>query len=212
MSDGLSKSIDNSAPGRNAPVLSFLETRRSVAMTMMSEPGPSPDQLEHMLTIAARVPDHGMLAPWRFIVFEDRARYDVSELIGDVFDAENQSIEQKQRETQSKLFSRILTHAPLVIAVVSRTNPAAKIPVWEQHLSAGAVCMNLVHAAHAHGFVANWLTGWPSYSPGVQRLMGVENDEAIAGLIFIGSSNETPTDRKRPDISSLTTRWLASAG
>jgi nitroreductase len=141
-------------------LLTLLETRRSVAMTLLIDPGPSKDQLRRMLTIAARVPDHGALQPWRFIVIDGEARKHASERLAPIFAAENEAMEPARREKFTGVISRLLIHAPLIVVVVSRTDPAMRIPAWEQDLSAGAVCMNLLHAAHALGFAGTWLTGW----------------------------------------------------
>jgi nitroreductase len=102
----------------------------------------------------------------------------------------------------------LLTHAPLIVVVVSRTDPAMRIPAWEQDLSAGAVCMNLLHAAHALGFAGTWLTGWAAYSAGAHRLLGITASEKVAGIVYIGTAKEVPADRKRPDIDAIVTRWI----
>jgi nitroreductase len=121
-------------------LLTLLETRRSVAMTLLTDPGPSKDQLRRMLTIAARVPDHGALQPWRFIVIDGEARKQASERLAPIFAAENEAMEAAQREKFTGVISRVFTHAPLIVIVVSRTDPAARIPagsrIFQQALSA----------------------------------------------------------------------------
>jgi len=112
-----------------------------------------------------------------------------------------------QREKLTGIISRVLTHAPLIVIVVSRTDPSARIPAWEQDLSAGAACMNLLNAAHALGFAASWLTGWAAYSPGARSLLGVAANEKVAGIIHIGTAKDTPTDRKRPHVDAIVTHW-----
>lgn len=189
--------------------LSFLEKRRSVAMTMLGEPGPNREELRRMLTIAARVPDHGGLEPWRFIVIDGDGLGQVGGLLTSIFLAENTMLEPERREKFASSIARSFMHLPLVIIVVSRPDPAARIPVWEQELSAGAVCMNLLHAAGALGFAGSWLTGWTAYSEGARRMLGIATAEKIAGVVPIGTAIQTPTERKRPDIDQITTRWKA---
>jgi len=109
-----------------------------------------------------------------------------------------------QREKFTGVISRVLTHAPLIVIVVSRTDPTARIPAWEQDLSAGAVCMNLLHAAHALGFAGTWLTGWAAYSAGGRRLLGITASKKVAGIVYIGTAKEMPADRKRPESASVT--------
>jgi nitroreductase len=185
--------------------LTFLERRRSVAM--LGEPAPSPEELRRMLTIAARVPDHGSLEPWRFIVVDGNARQEAGQRLEQMFLVENATMEPGKAEKFAGLIKRIFVHAPLVVIVVSRADPTARIPIWEQELSSGALCMNLLHAAGALGFGGSWLTGWAAYSDGAQRALGVGRDEKIAGIIHIGTPKEAPADRKRPNIEALTTRW-----
>jgi nitroreductase len=143
-----------------------------------------------MLTIAARVPDHGALQPWRFIVIDGEARKHASERLAPIFAAENEAMEPAHREKFTGVVSRVLTHAPLIVIVVSRSDPAARIPAWEQDLSAGAACMNLLHAAHALGFAGTRLTGWEAYSAGGHRLLGITASEKVAGIVYIGTAKE----------------------
>jgi len=182
-------------------LLLHLAQRRSVKPLDMHGPGPTDEQILQILTVAARVPDHGKLAPWRFIVFDGEARMRAGQKLAAVFaglhpqaDAARVALEEKR-----------LTHAPLVIGVVSTAAEHVKIPVWEQVLSAGAVCMNLTLAATALGFRTAWLTDWFAYEPAALAAFGVQSGEKIAGFIHIGRSNSEPIDRVRPDISALTT-------
>lgn len=188
-------------------LLSFLETRRSVGMTALSEPGPSASELRRILTIAARVPDHGGIEPWRFIVLAGEARQRASEGVSKLYAAENTAMDPERRDKFTAIMGRALTYAPVIVLVVSRADAAARVPVWEQELSAGAACMNLTVAAQASGYGATWLTGWAAYSPGVNALFGLAESEKVAGIIHIGTAKEVPPDRKRPDIDALTTYW-----
>ena len=182
--------------------LDLLVRRRSVAPQAMSGPGPDAAELETMLTIASRVPDHGKLAPWRFLVIEGDARHRFGDTIAATFLAD----EPDANEDRIRLEKGRLARAPLVIGVVSRVRPHGKIPDWEQLLSAGAVCMNLSVAANAMGFVTAWLTEWLAYDRRILDALGLEADERMAGFIHIGRATETPSDRPRPALAGIVTR------
>ena len=184
--------------------LDVLATRRSAPPPTLSAPAPSAEQLDLLLTIASRVPDHGKLAPWRFIVFAGEGRAKAGEVIADVFAAANPEAALKRLELEQKRFG-----APLVIGVVSRAAPHAKIPEWEQVMSAGAVCMNLMAAANAMGFATSWLTEWYAYDRAVLERFGVEAHEKMAGFIHIGTAPEPREDRVRPALIDLVTTFGA---
>jgi nitroreductase len=183
--------------------IELLARRRSAPALALVEPGPTAQEIDTMLGIAARVPDHGKLAPWRFIVFAGDGRDRAGAIIADVFAAANPGADASQLATESKRFSL----APLVIAVVSRAGPNAKIPEWEQVLSAGAVCMNLIVAANALGYTTVWLTEWYAYDRTVLDRLGVAADEKIAGFIHIGRAPGPREDRVRPVLSDIVTRF-----
>src|ERR1700710_53815 len=184
-------------------IIDFLKTRRSVKPREMSGPGPSPAELETILPGGARVPDHGKLAPWRFIVFEGDARARAGEIIANVFTRKNP----QAPATDVEVEKRRLMDAPLVIAVVSFTRPHPKVPEWEQQLSAGASAMNIVTAATALGYGANWLTGWWAVGPGGLGGLGVEAGEKKRGFIHIGTPSKPNEDRPRPALSEIVTRF-----
>ena len=183
--------------------IEFLKTRRSVKPREMRGPGPSRAELETILTIGSRVPDHGKLAPWRFIVFEGEARARAGEIIAGVFARNNPQAEAADVELEK----RRLMDAPLVVAVVSFTRPHPKVPEWEQQLSAGASAMNIVTAASALGYGANWLTGWFAFDRDVLEGFGLKRDEKIAGFIHIGTPTRPNEDRPRPALSDIVTRY-----
>jgi nitroreductase len=183
--------------------LDLLKTRRSAPPIILTTPGPTAQELDLLLTIAARVPDHGKLAPWRFIIFEGEARDRAGELIAAVFAAKNPGADAAQIAGERKR----LALAPLVIAVVSRAAPHVKIPEWEQVLSAGAVCMNLVVAANAMGFATTWLTEWYGYDRAALTALGLAENEKIAGFIHIGRAPSPREDRVRPEVGALVTRF-----
>ncbi len=183
--------------------IDFLKTRRSVKPREMTEPGPSPEELETILTIGARVPDHGKIAPWRFVVFEGEARARGGAVIAEVFARKHPEATAADVTTEQGR----LSEAPLVIAVVSSPKPHPKVPVWEQELSAGASCMNIVAAATALGYGANWLTGWIAYDRDVLTGLGLAAHEKLAGFIHIGTRTRPNDDRPRPALSDVVTRF-----
>jgi nitroreductase len=183
--------------------IDLLKTRRSVKPREMSGPGPSPAELETILTVGARVPDHGKLAPWRFIVFEGDAGLRAGEVISKVFARKNPAAQPAEIDLEK----RRLTDAPLVIAVVSFTRPHPKVPPWEQELSAGASAMNIVTAATALGYGACWLTGWFAFDRDVLDGLGLKADEKLVGFIHIGTPSKTSEDRPRPSLTDIVTRF-----
>lgn len=187
-------------------VLDRLEMRRSVPAARLVAPGPSASELRRILTVASRVPDHGGLAPWRFVVVEKDARAALAErLAGACLAAAGEGDEHATR-TAGKLRA-LFGQPPLVVVVVSCPRPGAKIPAGEQVLSAGAACMNLVTAATALGFGANWLTGWAATHPAARPILGLAEGESVAGVIPVGTAAEAPPDRPRPDLLAIVSTW-----
>lgn len=183
--------------------IELLSTRSSFKAAVLAAPGPSAGEIDKILTIACRVPDHGKLAPWRFILFEGPARFAAGAAIAAAFRAKYPDAKPDQVEFEGKR----LAQAPLVIAVVSRAAPHVKIPEWEQVLSAGAAAMNLVLAAHALGYGANWITGWYAYDRGVLDTLGLAPHERIAGFIHIGTPSGPVQDRPRPPLGEIATKF-----
>lgn len=189
-------------PVMNA-TLKMLKTRRSAPPATLRGPGPDAAQLETLLTIASRVPDHGKLAPWRFIVFEGDGRARAGEVLARAFLAANPDADEKRLSLERTRLSL----APLVVAVISRAGPHVKIPEWEQQLSAGAACMNLIAAATAMGYAACWLTDWFAYDRAALEGLGVAPNERPAGFIHIGRNDEPREDRVRPALADIVTRF-----
>jgi nitroreductase len=185
--------------------IELLATRRSSKAAELMAPGPSAGEIDKLLTIACRVPDHGKLVPWRFILFEGDARLAAGAAIAAAFRAKYPDAKPEHVEFERKR----LAHAPLVIAVVSRAAPHVKIPEWEQVLSAGAAAMNLVLAAHALGYGANWITGWYAYDRAVLDALGLAPHERMAGFIHIGTPPVPVEDRPRPMLSEIASRFSA---
>ena len=185
--------------------LELLKTRRSVKPIELAGPAPTASEIDTLLRIASRVPDHGKLAPWRFILFEGNARSAAGEAIASAFRADRPDATAEQIEFERKRLAR----APLVIAVVSRAGPHVKIPEWEQQLSAGASAMSMVLAAHAMGFAASWITEWYAYDRRVLDVLGLGANERIAGFVHIGRPAKAPEDRERPNLGAIVTRFEA---
>jgi nitroreductase len=185
--------------------LDLLKTRRSVKAAELTGPGPSASEIDTMLTVASRVPDHGKLRPWRFIVFEGDARIAAGNKIAAAFAAKYPQATPDQVDKERER----LVRAPLVIAVVSRVAPHVKIPECEQQLSAGACAMSLLFAAHAMGFAASWITEWYAYDRAVLDKLGLEPNERIAGFVHIGRPAKPPEDRDRPKLETIVTRFGA---
>lgn len=183
--------------------LALLRRRRSVSPIALQGPGPSPAELESLLSLAARVPDHGKLAPWRFIVFEGEGRDRAGALVAKIFAQDHPDASAAQLEFERSRFLR----APLVVGLVSRAAPHVKIPEWEQVLSAGAVGMTLVIAANAMGYATSWITEWCAYDRRVLEEFGLAAHEKMAGFIHIGRSSTVLEDRRRPVLAEIMTRF-----
>jgi nitroreductase len=181
---------------------SLLATRRSGKPRDMIAPGPDAAQLEVILAAACRVPDHGKLAPWRMVIVGADRREALSDLLVGAYRAEKPEAGRLELEAMAQ-FSH---QAPALVVVLSAPVIGSKIPEWEQELSAGAACMQLLNAVHAQGFVGSWLTGWPAYSDQVRDAFG-DASMRIAGFIFIGSPGRALEERPRPDASDIIRQW-----
>ena len=181
-------------PVRDEAFLNRLATRRSAPAQTLAAPGPSPDDVQTILSVGARSPDHGKLFPWRFVVIGPATKADIVRRLADL--ATRQPAPDKARKVLEKLSA-----PPATILVVSAPVPDAK-PEWEQMLSAGAVCMNLTHAANALGYATNWITDWYAYDADALTLFGMKAGERVAGFIHIGTVAEPPLERPRPDMTT----------
>lgn len=182
--------------------LALLRTRRSGKPRDMIEPGPAPEQLRTIMEAAIRVPDHGKLAPWRFVIVGKDQRQRLSDVLTSAYRDEKPEAGRLEIEAMDQ-FAR---QAPTLVVALSSPLNGSKIPLWEQELSVGAACMNLLTAAHASGFVGSWLTGWPTYSDSVRDAFGTAG-ERIAGFIFIGSAGRDLEERPRPDYDNVVKNW-----
>lgn len=183
--------------------IDLLLTRRSVSAKDMHEPGPTDEQLDTILRCAHRVPDHGKLGPWRFVVFRHDARAAFGKKLAEIYAAANPDSSEKLLGFQADLLMR----APTVIAVISTAEEHAKIPQWEQVMSVGAACQNILVAATALGFGAQWLTEWYGYNEQVKQLLGAKPEHRIAGFIYIGSYDDKPDERHRPELAERVEFW-----
>ena len=184
-----------------------LLSRRSVKTRAMVEPGPDAEALALILAAGRRVPDHGKLAPWRFFVFTGEARAAFGRVIREAYLAE----EPHPSEAVARSLEALPCEAPVLVVLASTPSDARPIPEWEQRLSAGAAGMAMLTAAHLLGHVGQWLTGWPAYSPGVARHLGLAGEDRIAGFLFFGSQEKMPSERPRPAAEAVVRHFRTAA-
>lgn len=190
-------------PERRPDVLAFLAQRRSLTAAQMTAPGPAGEELNALLRLSARVPDHRRVHPFRFLTFTDDARAAFGEVLAE---AQLQRDPASSEECVALEKNRFL-RAPVVVAVISSVNREHKTPEWEQILTAGAVAQNLVISATASGYAAQWLTEWYAYDAHVLQALGLEAHERVVGFVYIGTAAEAPKERARMDASELTAPW-----
>ena len=193
-------------PSRLKDAADRIRERRSVRAADILEPGPSESEINEMLEIASRVPDHGKLGPWRFLIFDGDSRQKFGELLRSQFAKTNPD---SSEAILGREYSRFM-RAPTIIGVSSKVDPASRIPEWEQILSSGAVCQNLLVGASLMGFAAQWLTEWYAYDKVIAKSLGLIENERVSGFIYIGSATEKPTERGRPDLHSRISKWGAA--
>lgn len=183
--------------------IDHLLSRRSAKIAQLGTPGPSAEQIQQILTAATRVPDHGKLAPWWFVLFQGDARKEFGDkVLRKAFAQEDPMAAPAKLDLEAERF----VNTPLVIAVISRMKES-KIPQWEQVLSAGAASMNLCHAAHALGFGANWVTQWYAFNPLVHEALGLDDNDRIAGFVYIGTPAAANEERERPALPDIVNEW-----
>lgn len=187
----------------NQAVLDFMASRTSAPIHELAAPGPDDAQIAAMLTLAARVPDHGRLEPWRFILYRGQARIRIGEMLAARLAILKGGLTPGEREKELERFSR----APLVIGVVSSPKDNPKIPQWEMLLSAGAAAMNLLIAANAAGFGANWITNWYADDAESRAFLGMAPHERAAGFVHVGNHSGPVADRPRPVVANLVSEW-----
>ncbi len=181
---------------KNDAVLDYLRGRRSARVKDIVEPGPAPDMLDKILEAGLRVPDHGKLCPFYLMVFEGEARVEAGEIFAEI----------SGDPADAQRFLR----APVVVAVIHRAR-RSKHPMWEQILSAGALCHNISLVAHASGFAATWLTEWMAYDDAVKARLGLDARDHVAGFLYIGTPATQPEERERPALEEFVTRWSPDA-
>ena len=178
--------------------LTPLLTRRSVSVKDLGPPAPSDADLEQILRVATRVPDHGKLTPWRIVVLKEEGQKKLGNIAATAFQTQHADATEAELAHEQTRFAR----APLCLAVISTPVHGAK-PIWEQELSAGAVCMNILHAAHALGYGAKWLTEWVAYDAKILEALGGKPTDKIAGFIYLGTKKSEPEDRERPKLADI---------
>lgn len=186
----------------SAETLALLARRRSTKVAQFVQPGPTSEEIDALIRLAARVPDHGKLGPWRFVVLEGEARSRAGAAVASVI-AEDDGVDETRLAAARALFLR----APAVVMVISTAAPHPKIPEWEQQLSSGAVCFAMLVSAHALGYAACWLTEWPAYDARARAALGLADHERVAGFIYLGTALEPATERVRADPSARISRF-----
>jgi nitroreductase len=202
VANGLRRYADGMALNDRSSPLALLETRRSGKPRDLVAPGPSKDELDRILTIAMRAPDHGKISPWRFVIVSQKQRQALADLLA-------RALPEHDPDASSAHYAKALEfahQAPVMIVLISSPIQGHKIPVWEQELSCGAVGMNLLHAAHALGYAGGWVTGWQAYSPRVTRAF-CQDGERIAGFIFLGAPGQPLEERPRPALADHVSEW-----
>lgn len=190
------------AVSESAETLALLGRRRSTKLMGLSEPAPRAEELEALIKLAARVPDHGKLGPWRFVIIDGEARARAGAALEAVI-RNDEDVDDARREFVRHWFNR----APACVMVVSAPRPNPKVPEWEQILSAGAVCFNLLIAAHAMGYAGSWLTEWPAFDERARVALGLSSEERIAGFVYLGTPSIGAVERVRADVSSRISRF-----
>ncbi|MGV8853943.1 MAG: nitroreductase family protein [Devosia sp.] len=185
----------------------YLLTRRSVGIGFLQEPGPNAAELEQILTIGTRVPDHGKITPWRLVIIggDDRARAGAA--LAEIAARKTPGLDETSLEIERQRF----LPAPLTIGVISAPKPHPKVPEFEQLLSAGNVAFNLEHAAFALGFAASWITSWYAFDPAAAKMLGVRDGEKFVGFIHIGTPSAVIEDRPRPALADIVSTWSLPA-
>ncbi len=184
--------------------LSLLQTRRSCRPRDLGAPGPSANELSQIITVASRIPDHGKLSPWRFVHVPATARGALQTLLERAYREERP----EPGRLELDAIERFAKQAPELVVVMSAPVDSSKIPLWEQQLSCGAACMNLLNAVHALGYAAGWVTGWATYSETVRQAFAGGSDDRIAGFIFIGTPSAELEERPRPSLSEIASEWV----
>lgn len=187
----------------NPALRDYLLTRRSVGQAFLAEPAPHGEELQTLLTIATRVPDHGKLAPWRLVLFIGDARGAAGEKLAEIARRKRPELDEAGLDIERRQFQP----APLVIGVISTAKPHVKIPEFEQLLSAGNVAFNLIHGAYALGYAATWITRWYSFDAEAAAVLGAKEGERFVGFVHIGTPTTVIEDRPRPDLTEIVTHW-----
>lgn len=190
------------AAHESADTLALLARRRSSKLMHLADPAPTPAELDALIALAARVPDHGKLGPWRFVVITGEARARAGAALAEVV-RNDEGVDENRLEFVRNTFLR----APCCVMVVSAPQPSKKVPEWEQQLSAGAACFSLLLAAHALGYAGCWLTEWQAFDPRAATALGVGENERIAGFVYLGTAQGPAAERVRADIGARVSRF-----
>ncbi|MGV6819489.1 MAG: nitroreductase family protein [Parvularcula sp.] len=180
----------------------LLSNRRSVTAGLLESPGPTSDQLSDILMMASRVPDHRKIVPFRFLTFDETSRERLADLLVPIA-AENECVKHLPEDAVRLMVQR----APAMVVLISSVNTTHRTPVWEQELTAGAVGFNLLVSASAMGFAGQWTTEWMAFDPKVAALLGLGEDERVAGFFYFGTASQSPRERARPSGTEIISAW-----
>lgn len=186
----------------SAETLALLARRRSMKLMHLAEPGPSNAEIDALIALAGRVPDHGKLGPWRFVVIAGEARARAGAALADVI-RNDDGVDASRLDFVRDTFLR----APACVMVVSSPKQSPKVPEWEQQLSAGAACFALLLSAHALGYAGCWLTEWQAFDPRAAKALGVRDGERVAGFVYLGAPSQAATERVRADVAARVSRF-----
>lgn len=184
-------------------LIDYLKTRRSVTAPFLTTPGPTVAELDQIMEIGIRVPDHGKIAPWRLVVYQGDMREVVGEKLAEIWKAKHPEADDEMLDVERKRF----LPAPVTIGVLAKPQAHPKVPELEQILSAGCVCFNLVHAAHAHGYAAHWVTRWFSFDQDAATMLGAQEGEQFVGFVHMGTAEVAPQERDRPNLRDVMSYW-----
>ena len=184
-------------------LIEYLKTRRSVTAPFLTTPGPTVAELDQIMEIGIRVPDHGKIAPWRMVVYQGAMREAIGDKLAQIWKEKHPEADDEVLEVERKRF----LPAPVTIGVLAKPQAHPKVPELEQMLSAGCVCFNLVHAAYAHGYAAHWVTRWFSFDADAAAMLGAEDGEQFVGFVHIGTAEVAPQERDRPNLRDVVSYW-----
>ena len=190
------------------PLIDLMLARRSIGR--LTEPAPDDDELRRILEAAVAAPDHLELRPWRFVVLRGDAKDAFGEVLAESYVARVQAVGGQPTDGQLTKERTKLGRAPLVVIVCAANQHNDEIPWIEQVLAAGAAAENLLLAAKALGYDAMWRTGPAAYDHKVMHAIGLTDQDAIVGFVYIGTAREgKELPSHEPDLDGVVREWQA---